>query len=190
MDPKNANEWETCVTIPHLNLPSGWLAKSYVGLTATTGQLADNHDIIYLKTSSDAELLERKEEEAKIHFELEDDLSSKDKFNRLVEVTNKLIDAHETLDHHVEHQLASVTDHIKNLIGKLEKREDKSETRLTNLEEIIKKVEDQFFYIDVENGSNFLMVCINVGSGRLFGNSFVCIGVANERLCGAQDDQY
>jgi mannose-binding lectin 2 len=139
MDPKNANEWEACVTIPRLNLPSGWLAKSYVGLTATTGQLADNHDIIYLKTSSDAELLERKEEEAKIHFGLDEDLSSAEKFNRLVDVTNKLIDAHETLDHHVEHQLASVVDHIKNLIGKLEKREDKSETRLTNLEEIIKK---------------------------------------------------
>lgn len=140
MDPKNSNEWEACVSIPRLNLPSGWLSKSYIGLTATTGQLADNHDIIYLKTSSDADLLERKEEEAKVHFDLDQDLSTQDKFNRLVEVTNKLIDAHETLDHHVEHQMASVVDHIKNLIGKLEKREEKSENRLTNLEDIIKKV--------------------------------------------------
>lgn len=58
---------------------------------------------------------------------------------------NKIIDAHETLDHHVEHQFASVYDHIKNLIGKLEKREDKSETRLENLENIIKKVNDNYF---------------------------------------------
>jgi mannose-binding lectin 2 len=128
------------VTIPRLNLPAGWLSKSYIGVTATTGQLADNHDIIYLKTSSDATQIDQVEEEAKIHFALDEDLSTPDKFNRLVEVTNKLIDAHETLDHHVEHQLASVVDHIKNLISKLEKREDKSETRLTNLEDIIKKV--------------------------------------------------
>lgn len=140
IDAKNSNEWESCVTIPRLNLPAGWLSKSYIGVTATTGQLADNHDIIYLKTSSDAALIDQVEEEAKIHFALDEDLSTPDKFNRLVEVTNKLIDAHETLDHHVEHQLASVVDHIKNLISKLEKREDKSETRLTNLEAIIKKV--------------------------------------------------
>lgn len=140
IDAKNSNEWESCVTIPRLNLPAGWLSKSYIGVTATTGQLADNHDIIYLKTSSDANLIDQVEEEAKIHFALDEDLSTPDKFNRLVDVTNKLIDAHETLDHHVEHQLASVVDHIKNLISKLEKREDKSETRLTNLEAIIKKV--------------------------------------------------
>ena len=139
IDAKNSNEWESCVTIPRLNLPAGCLSKSYIGVTATTGQLADNHDIIYLKTSSDATQIDQVEEEAKIHFALDEDLSTPDKFNRLVEVTNKLIDAHETLDHHVEHQLASVVDHIKNLISKLEKREDKSETRLTNLEDIIKK---------------------------------------------------
>jgi hypothetical protein len=31
-------------------------------------------------------------------------------------------------------------DHIKNLIGKLEVREDKSETRIENLEKLIKQV--------------------------------------------------
>ncbi len=46
----------------------------------------------------------------------------------------------ETLDHHVEHEFASVADNIKNLIGKLEKREDKSESRLENLEGLVKQV--------------------------------------------------
>lgn len=49
-----------------------------------------------------------------------------------------MISKHETLDHHVEHELASVYDHIKSLIGKLEKREDKSESRLEQLESLIK----------------------------------------------------
>jgi flagellar capping protein FliD len=56
---------------------------------------------------------------------------------------NKLIAAQETLDHHLEHQIASITDHIKNLIGKIEKREDKSETRLENLENLIKQVRER-----------------------------------------------
>lgn len=139
IDPRNSGDWESCVVVPRLDLPSGWLFKSYMGVTATTGQLADNHDIIYLKTSSDAKVLEQVEEQSKVHFGLDDSWSSDSKFERVVEVINKLIDAHETLDHHVEHQLASVVDHIKNLISKLEKREDNSESRLTNLEAIIKK---------------------------------------------------
>ncbi len=47
---------------------------------------------------------------------------------------------HDTLDHHVEHQLAAVMDHIKNLIGKLEKREDNAESRIENIEKLIKQV--------------------------------------------------
>ena len=30
-------------------LEKGWARKAYVGLTATTGQLADNHDVLSLK---------------------------------------------------------------------------------------------------------------------------------------------
>jgi hypothetical protein len=58
----------------------------------------------------------------------------------LEEVLNKVITEHETLNHHVEHQVASIMDHIKNLIGKLEKREDKSEVRIEHLETLIKEV--------------------------------------------------
>jgi hypothetical protein len=32
---------------------SGWARKAHLGLTATTGGLADNHDVISLKTYSD-----------------------------------------------------------------------------------------------------------------------------------------
>ena len=39
-------------------------------------------------------------------------------------------------DHHVEHELASVNDHILNMLGKIEKREDKSESRIDNIEDV------------------------------------------------------
>jgi hypothetical protein len=40
------------------------------------------------------------------------------------------------LDHHVEHALAQVDDHISNMIGKIEKREDKSEGRIGEIETV------------------------------------------------------
>lgn len=53
---------------------------------------------------------------------------------------NKLVGSLDVQDHHVEHQLAAVQDHIKNLIGKIQAREDKSESRIENLEALVKKV--------------------------------------------------
>ena len=60
--------------------------------------------------------------------------------DRLTELITKLKSRVETLDHHFEHQLSSVEDHIKNLLGKLNEREDKSEKRIKELEEIVKRV--------------------------------------------------
>lgn len=49
---------------------------------------------------------------------------------------NDLMGKAEFLDHHVEHALASIDDHIANMIGKIEKREDKSESRIEDLESV------------------------------------------------------
>eukprot|EP01039_Chlorochromonas_danica_P003611 gene3612-3954_t len=141
IDARNTNEWTHCTTIPALGLPEGWLARSHIGLTATTGQLADNHDVLYLKSFSNATVLDEDEahEFSNVHFELPKDLDVDHQLLALEEVINKIINKHETLDHHVEHQVAAIMDHIKNLIKKLEQREDKSEQRIENLEGLIQK---------------------------------------------------
>ena len=43
-------------------------------------------------------------------------------------------------DHRIEHEFESIRDNIKNLIGKLEKKEKESEDRIEILEDMIKKV--------------------------------------------------
>ena len=45
----------------------------------------------------------------------------------------------EYFDHHIEHELASITDDIDNMIHKLQKREGDTEAKVENLEEIVKK---------------------------------------------------
>ncbi len=55
-------------------------------------------------------------------------------------MVNKLIATLETQDHHVEHEMAAVKDHINNLLAKINSREDKSEMRIENLEALVKKV--------------------------------------------------
>ena len=66
VDAANTGEWESCVSVPELDLPEFWASRAYIGMTATTGQLADNHDIISLKTYSDQAVLEADEEKEKV----------------------------------------------------------------------------------------------------------------------------
>lgn len=46
-----------------LKLPfsSDWAKKAHIGITATTGQLADNHDVISLLAYSDFQVMETEE---------------------------------------------------------------------------------------------------------------------------------
>lgn len=54
VDARNTGEWLECVNLDKLGLPAGWVRDSFIGLTASTGQLADNHDVISLVTDSES----------------------------------------------------------------------------------------------------------------------------------------
>lgn len=86
---------------------------------------------------------------------------------------NKLLGTLEVQDHHVEHQLAAVQDHIKNLIGKIQAREDKSETRIENLEGLVKKVRIvSYLYVRAYVCVYFLSISFYCRACNLYGNSF------------------
>eukprot|EP00611_Tribonema_gayanum_P029464 TRINITY_DN7891_c0_g1_i5.p1 TRINITY_DN7891_c0_g1~~TRINITY_DN7891_c0_g1_i5.p1 ORF type:complete len:465 (+),score=91.70 TRINITY_DN7891_c0_g1_i5:238-1632(+) len=55
VDPKNTGAWQECtkVTLPTDKLEAGWLSSAHIGVTASTGQLADNHDLLRVDVYSD-----------------------------------------------------------------------------------------------------------------------------------------
>lgn len=125
-------------------LKHDWANRAYLGLTASTGALADNHDILSLSTYSDHEVMELAEEEkaAKREFPLSLKSSTPD---RLIAIENQLdaiLKRFNTLDHHLEHELVAVEDHISNLGSKINKREDSSEGRIEMLEETMTRKVD------------------------------------------------
>ncbi len=48
LDARSNGNMKQCVTDLDLGLPADWNKNAVLGITATTGQLADNHDILSL----------------------------------------------------------------------------------------------------------------------------------------------
>merc|ERR1712000_36178 len=99
---------------------------------------------ISLLSFSEYEVLEQEEEKRKTitPFPVAIGEDTETRLHRIEEKINSLVTQFETLSHHVEHELASVDDHISNMGSKLEKREDKAEGRIEDLEAVIKKEVD------------------------------------------------
>ena len=49
IDPQNHGHYVDCLT-ETVALPEGWWDNAYIGISATTGDLADNHDLIEVST--------------------------------------------------------------------------------------------------------------------------------------------
>ena len=81
IDERNTGNFKTCFT-EATNFESGWWKEATIGISATTGQLADNHDILSVETvegegdpekvevSVPREIQELKEEESHTFQEL------------------------------------------------------------------------------------------------------------------------
>lgn len=144
VDERNSGDWMECVEVPLEGLNPGWLKDAYIGITASTGQLADNHDVISLVTDSD---LSKGDEvlfgdNSKKYYEPPTDASGhtggiEERLSSLEKTVDKILSSLEHLELHSELEMASIDDKIGNILGKLSAREDSSESRLDEVESII-----------------------------------------------------
>ena len=108
----------------------------------------NNHDIISFHAFSDHVSLNAIGEiENRKHFELRDKAFSDATVSTLEEAINALISKQTYMDHHFEHELVSVEDHLKNLQGKLGQRNSFDE-RLSEIEDRVQSNEMQNFVTD------------------------------------------
>ena len=148
IDSRNTGDWMPCVDIDDIRFRSGWIRESHIGFTGSTGQLADNHDIISFHTFTDAIALNSwGGDEMRKDFELKNDSFNDETISIIENAINKLIFQQNYMDHHFEHELVSVEDHLKNMQAKLGKQSEVDERlseieqkiRSNNLEEIFKE---------------------------------------------------
>jgi mannose-binding lectin 2 len=139
IDAKNDGNFAQCASM-ELPLAKDWSQNAYVGVSASTGQLADNHDVLSLVTYSDIGAHEHAlAVKAATPAFARGYGMSEERFERLEDTVATLLDKLEFLEHHLEHELAAVDDHTKVTVEKLKARESTSEGRLDDLEKKIKE---------------------------------------------------
>jgi len=127
----------TKISLPDHGLPVGWWKDAFITITGTTGQLADNHDVVSLLVSDEADdaVLSAA---TPFHLDfLNQNTSSQDvearlgNLEKLLTVTLAKI---ATLEHNLDHRFTGLDDHITVSTKKLADQEGNLEARVNALE--------------------------------------------------------
>mmetsp|Transcript_14555 Transcript_14555/g.45058 ORF Transcript_14555/g.45058 Transcript_14555/m.45058 type:complete len:430 (+) Transcript_14555:67-1356(+) len=146
LDARNVGAFVECarVALPAA-LDAAWLRRAHLGVTASTGQLADNHDVLALDVSSDAAehaAADADGARAAPFFAPGEGITA-DRFARIEAQLDALVARLEHLQHHLEHEMVAVDDHVRVTLEKLARQEDSSEGRIDALErKVVSNVED------------------------------------------------
>jgi hypothetical protein len=143
VDARASGEWVACVRDVELAAPAGWQADGvYIGIIATTGDLADNHDVLSVQAGLGGE-----EEAAPNPFEppaagggegpaittgnpAVDDAVAALVGRAAAATADRLTYIH----HHMEHQLSALHDSTKATLRKLGEAEESNKRRIEELE--------------------------------------------------------
>jgi mannose-binding lectin 2 len=119
VDVRNTGEWTECVDNRELELPDSFYEgdEVRVGVSASTGGVADNHDVISMSA-----------------FTLAGEATTSPNI-----AGTDGEDGISQLKHHLEHELIHLKESLGNTIGKLQKAEKESEVRIEVLEASLKE---------------------------------------------------
>jgi len=129
VDARASGTWEAC-TEANVIMPKEFTNGAYLGVSAATGGLADNHDVLGLNvySSSDDEAAIMKDSQVMMDNKTPEEKHGGNPVKSLKENMDRF-----KLD--LEHQLTAVNDGLKHSFKKLQKQEDDMEKRLEKLEE-------------------------------------------------------
>eukprot|EP01138_Halocafeteria_seosinensis_P012719 gb/GECG01012995.1/.p1 GENE.gb/GECG01012995.1/~~gb/GECG01012995.1/.p1 ORF type:complete len:441 (+),score=63.45 gb/GECG01012995.1/:1-1323(+) len=134
IDAKGLGFWETCFEDVDIPLPDKWYEQAHLGLTATTGQLADNHDILALMVSNDPNERYQFSRPEKVDVKSGNDDVDKAITTAVEQEKAELLERIEFLHHNFEHQLTSMHGEVRATLRKLQEQEERSMKRIDKIE--------------------------------------------------------
>lgn len=148
IDARNTGEWIKCIDKAVVDLPAEWHKSAHVGMTATTGQLADNHDIISLQVLEGngvvADAAKEASENAPAMISTGQprfDVAAQTAATREAGIVKaEMLELHHELEHHMD----KIYDELKHTVKRLQEAEAKVEERVREIElKLSSSVQDQ-----------------------------------------------
>eukprot|EP00904_Undaria_pinnatifida_P013990 jgi/Undpi1/9721/HiC_scaffold_27.g12177.m1 len=144
IDSKNTGTWTDCaqVELPP-EMGKDWTKAAHLGLSASTGQLSDNHDVVRLETyvSSDAAEKGEKKRENRVHSDLDPTVPFLERMSLMEGVMNDVLVKMDNMGVQQEHNVAKVEEHVKELFDKTTQNEKGLEESLEILEKKVRELE-------------------------------------------------
>ncbi|DBA03304.1 TPA: hypothetical protein N0F65_011663 [Lagenidium giganteum] len=136
VDAKNTGEWVTCYR-SHVDIVPEWIEESTIGITSSTGALADNHDVIAISVYDDVIDMSHAANDEKVKnktmHDLDESLNSGTNEDKMRLLKRK----YEQLIEDFEHQFTALKESTENTILKLRKQEAEDTKRIVELEAFI-----------------------------------------------------
>jgi mannose-binding lectin 2 len=152
IDARGSGAWVPCIMDAPVSAPAGWFRDGlWLGLTASTGDLADNHDVLSVQVGAEDEAAAPPASMAGVaavvtpEFRGTGDPRIDDAIRSAAAAESALLqDKLTVVQHGLEHQLSSISDSLKAALKKLQDSETEAEKRIEEIERRIgQKVEDK-----------------------------------------------
>ncbi|ETW01624.1 hypothetical protein H310_06256 [Aphanomyces invadans] len=145
IDPTNSGFWSPCYE-DTIQMPSTWLSQATLGVTASTGSLADTHDLIALEfydTMHDEAILQKDYATVaeKAPPASTDHIEDKDERN-LIKI-KELQRLYDQMVEDFEHEYQALKEETANTVGKLRQQEQDDLRRIEQLEEWVNSRVDE-----------------------------------------------
>lgn len=140
LDARGTGDFKSCISslmLPQHLRGNEWWSMAHIGVSASTGQLADNHDVLALQVWNGLVQSDVFEEQSPLDI-AQDWATGDEKVDNAIRAAVSAMEARledrlHALEHHVEHQMVSVQEGLTHTIKELSKKEAAAEGRLEKL---------------------------------------------------------
>jgi mannose-binding lectin 2 len=161
VDERATGEWEQCFNY-RLDVPalgSDWLTRSHVGVTSSTGDLADNHDVISFATFGNPDTAKaslsavRSSTPGWIDDTPLEGMSKKQKLLTLEDRMTAFLQKLDLTEHHLEHEMIRLRDGLDHMLEKIDNNESDMLLKIQHVEELMYMDSELDGYMNSYGGS-------------------------------------
>ncbi len=144
LDSSGTGEFKTCIGGQKMpEMPQGWWQTAHHGVTAATGQMVDNHDVMSLEVYKGVVDVDINDQQSPLDV-AENWATGDDKIDNAIRAAVSAVESRlegriQKLEHHLEHQLAAVQHDLTEMVQGVDEREKAAEERLKTVQSALRR---------------------------------------------------